>query len=329
MKKNLKWRPKLVSLMLLTVTGILSGLSQGRVNQLGVEATAPAITIENRQTPSHPFAYKLGAEEDVETVVKNNELISKKQQAALKEAREAERIAKENVEKLAQADKELDSQAQATTTLVENQQVAADEKASSEKKNVQPTQSSANSNPSSQTPQHKTKSSSGTKQEAVHKAPTKTAPPKQSPPAAKQESIGNNKIGINGTFKSYSNYGSANTDQLQSGIDSGLIVAGLTNFNGNDGQTTYFGGHNPGIMKFIANTISVGSTITITDGNGQAHHYKMIDKVDVDEYGEGMLTSIGKSAIDAYMYGTGTESILIQFCNTNNNLMSFWYGVKM
>ena len=89
--------------------------------------------------------------------------------------------------------------------------------------------------------------------------PAPTPKPKSAPKAEpKKPAIGSNKIGINGTYKSYSNYGRANTDKLQSSIDSGLIVAGLNNFNGTDGATTYFGGHNPGVMNFMASSIRIG-----------------------------------------------------------------------
>ena len=103
-------------------------------------------------------------------------------------------------------------------------------------------------------------SSSTNQQISETKAASKSAPrPAPNPKAEPNKpAIGSNKSGINGTYKSYSNYGRANTDKLQSSIDSGLIVAGLNNFNGTDGATTYFGGHNPGVMNFMALSFHIG-----------------------------------------------------------------------
>lgn len=47
-------------------------------------------------------------------------------------------------------------------------------------------------------------------------------------------------------------------------------------------------------MNFMANNIYNGAVVTITDSNGTPFQYQMIDKVDVDVYGEVVLQSIGR-----------------------------------
>lgn len=147
--------------------------------------------------------------------------------------------------------------------------------------------------------------------------------------AEAEKKIGANKIGIDGTFKQYISLGSStNTETVQASIDAGNIVSSLSTFNGNDGQTTYFGGHNPGPFAFLESAISIGSVVTITDSSGAPTKYKMVEKVDTDVEGQDVIQTTGQTAIDLYLNGSGTESILIQFCNTSGELMSYWYGIK-
>ena len=138
-------------------------------------------------------------------------------------------------------------------------------------------------------------------------------------------SLGANKIGINGVYKTYVNLGKSTTSTIQSSIDAGNITAALTKFNGTDNQTTYFGGHNPGVMSFMDANITKGSIVTVTDSNGTKHNYKMLDKVDTTVDGKEILPSIGLSALEVFNNGSGKESILIQFCNPDDT-MSYWYG---
>lgn len=140
--------------------------------------------------------------------------------------------------------------------------------------------------------------------------------------------IGVNMIGINGTFKPYVNLGQATTEQIQNSIDAGNIASALNVFSGTDNKTTYFAGHNPGVLAFMEPQMTIGSTLVITDSEGIAYSYKMTDKVDVDVNGKGVLKTLGREAIDVYSKGTNEESVLIQYCNTSNDLMSFWYGVR-
>ena len=86
-------------------------------------------------------------------------------------------------------------------------------------------------------------------------------------PALEPQVIGVNKIGINGIYRNYVSIGFADTETIQSVIDTGAITAALTYFSGMDGQSTYFGGHNPGVMNFMENNATIGSVITITDAN--------------------------------------------------------------
>lgn len=167
-------------------------------------------------------------------------------------------------------------------------------------------------------------------QEAKDKAKAESDALKEAEESTSEtETIGANKIGINGTYRGYTSLGSStNTETIQASIDAGNIVSSLSTFNGNDGQTTYFGGHNPGPFEFLENSISVGSTVTITDGSGKPFKYTMVEKVDTDNAGKEVIQYTGKSAIDLYLKGSGEESILIQFCNKDNSLMAYWYGVK-
>lgn len=313
---------------LLAIAGVVGIMSLYQVAGSEAQVTESNFLSDNGVKPGHPYAYKLGDAMDVESSINNYEQTTKKQSQiiqAQRDALEAEQlVAKKEAEEKVKVEQAA-LQAQEANLVSEeqnNKAVQATEKAESSNESVV--------NPSQSNAQPKAQAAAVASKKVIEPKPAAQPVAKVAPkPEPKQVSIGSNKIGINGNFKSYTNYGRASTDKLQSGIDAGLIVAGLNSFNGNDGATTYFGGHNPGIMNFMASSIRIGATITVTDSNGTAFNYKMIDKVDVDEYGEGMLKSIGVSAIDAYMYGTGSESILIQFCNTNNNLMSFWYGVKI
>lgn len=145
-----------------------------------------------------------------------------------------------------------------------------------------------------------------------------------------QAGLGPNQIGIDGNFMSYTSLGyTTDTAYIQNKIDTGLIVSSLSTFSGSDNQTTYFSGHNPGIMNFLASSIDINDTITVTDANGNATYYKMVEHVDSDLYGEAWINSANNSVINLYLEGSYTESIAIQFCNTNNDLVSVWYGIKI
>lgn len=177
-------------------------------------------------------------------------------------------------------------------------------------------------------------SSKGSSQTSTQSATTKKSTPAPKQPApkpapAKKPAIGPNKIGINGVYRSYMNYGAADITNVQRGIDKGYIVAALTYFNPGDGQTTYFGGHNPGVMNFMAANMHHGAIVTVTDSKGNPFRYKMVDHVNTDTSGSAVFESIGHAAVSVYAYGSNEESILIQFCNTNNSLMSLWYGVPV
>jgi hypothetical protein len=129
---------------------------------------------------------------------------------------------------------------------------------------------------------------------------------------------------------SYTSLGyTTDTAYIQNKIDTGLIVSSLSTFSGSDNQTTYFSGHNPGIMNFLASRLNLNDIITITDANGTSSSYKMVEHVDSDLYGEAWINSANNSVINVYLEGSYTESIAIQFCNTDNDLVSVWYGIKI
>ena len=324
MKKNHVSIIKRSIIGLLAILGILVIVSIHQVDGSGVEVQATEINrvAEAHEMPVHSYAYKLGDAMDIEGSINNYERMNDKQRQIIKAQRDAVEAAQLAAKKAAEEKVLAEESAKQQATEVSEEKNQEEVKTAQE--NQEAKQTAVKPAQSDSQPQAAAKVAPAPAQKS---APQPAPAPKPAP--APNPTIGSNKIGINGNYKSYTNYGRASTDKLQSGIDAGLIVGGLNSFNGNDGETTYFGGHNPGIMNFMAGSIRIGATITVTDSNGQEFNYKMIDKVDVDEYGEGVLKSIGVSAIDAYMYGTRSESILIQFCNTNNNLMSFWYGVKI
>lgn len=317
------------ALLILTIT---LGINFLTLDNDHADASSKDSIVETLNKPVHSMNYKIGDEEDIENTVQAFETTYARESNYVKKEidtiKAAERKEKEAAEKKAKAEKQAEETAANRTQESQNadQSTSQSTHTSSSSQGTASTTNTAQTQEASQPKAEQPKIQSAS---AQNPEPNTTTVQASEPKAAPAPSIGANKIGINGVYRNYSNYGNSTTERYQAGIDQGLIVAGITNFNGNDGQTTYFGGHNPGIMNFMANNIYNGAIVTVTDGSGQVFQYKMIDKVDVDEYGQGVLQTIGTSAINAYAYGTGSESILIHFCNTSNNLMSFWYGVQI
>ena len=135
-----------------------------------------------------------------------------------------------------------------------------------------------------------------------------------------------NTIGINGIFQSFLSLGSEkDLDVIQSYIDGGNIVTTISNFNPHDNQTTYFGGHNPGIMGFMSDYLAMGAVVTVVDGSGTPYCYQASDYAMVDVYGKSTLGTIGMSAIDLFVSGSFRESIAIQYCVSGSETMIMWY----
>lgn len=348
LEKNKRFIKKIVTSSLILFALIIGfSFNNDKVQGLVVQDEA---TSSIQPKPAHSFPYKLGMEDDIESSLLNSESLKKlayknraKELEAIKLAADQDRIeaikeAKELAEKLIVKKEKQIAENQAKEKQENLQETSQNVAQATQAKPASNNQQEVKSSQSSSQPAANTEAKPASTQQAAPAQQPASAPKPQAPapkpqqpapaPKPKAPQYASNQIGINGIFVPFTNYGRASTDQLQSGIDAGLIVAGFTHFNGNDGETTYFGGHNPGIMRFMENNIYIGATVTVTDANGTPHNYRMIDKVDVDPYGEGRLNTIGRSAIDVYTYGTSTESILVQFCNTSNNLMSFWYGVK-
>lgn len=152
----------------------------------------------------------------------------------------------------------------------------------------------------------------------------------QAPTPSNSVTTAANQIGINGYYNYYTSLGnSVNTDEVQRTIDQGALVSSLTSFNGSDGQTTYFSGHNPGIMAFMENNIYLGAIISVSDANNNVTNYQVVDHVETDVYGEGWLSYTNTSAVSLFNSGSYAESIAIQYCNTYNSLISVWYAVKI
>lgn len=136
-----------------------------------------------------------------------------------------------------------------------------------------------------------------------------------------------NTIGINGIFKSFTEVGNSTyTPNIQSHLNNGEIVASLTYYSSDDGQTTYFSGHNPGVFTYMYENIHIGAVITVVDRNGKATNYKAVEGVYVDKMGETYINSIGDTAINLYSYGSNRESIAIQYCLSGT--MIVWYCEK-
>lgn len=137
-----------------------------------------------------------------------------------------------------------------------------------------------------------------------------------------------NSIGVNGIYKPFHSLGAeTNLGVIQGAIDAGWIVTTISTFNPRDNQTTYFGGPNPGIMNFMEENIQTGAIVTVVDSNGTSYDYQAVDHAVVDQYGEAMLNTIGMRVIDLYSNGSNQESIAIQYCLSNSELMIMWYLV--
>ena len=280
----------------------------------------PLVASAEIQMPYIPTPNDLmsaeAAHEEMKTKILQAAITEAKEQARLVE--EAEKLAEEV--RLAEEEK-LAKEAQLTEEirLEEEARVATTTDAS-----ITNTETAVQT----QTPEQ-------TQTETQTETATTTAPPAQTttptpPPApAAPSAIGPNNIGIAGIYKSYVSYGYADTATLQAGIDKGQVVSGLTYFDAYDGQTTYFAGHNPGVMNWMSQHLYVGAIVTVTDSSGEAFQYKMIDYAITNVAGQDKLTSIGQSAVSVYAFGSSQESIAIQYCVTGDTDMIFWYGVKI
>ena len=288
-----------------------------------VDDYPPLTDVEER--PAHQMNYMLGLAEDVESSTESYNAQTKTAraviQAQIDERLEAERLKREEEERIDRERKEAEEKAR----FVEEARLEAGRLEEARLKAIEEEKAKAEAQARAEAEKPA--------QNAPAPAPKTPAPAPKTPtpnpaPAPAPQSIGANKIGVNGIYKTYVNYGAAYNDTIQGAIDKGQIAAALTVFNPSDNQTTYFGGHNPGIMNFMEKNIYKGATVTVTDSNGNPHHYKITDHFDTDTNGQSTFQTIGHSAVSVYNYGSNEESILIQFCNTANDLMSLWYGIK-
>ena len=137
-----------------------------------------------------------------------------------------------------------------------------------------------------------------------------------------------NSIGINGDYRQFYEVGyTSDTGHIQGIMDKGNLVACFSPFIPNDGELTYFVGHNPGIFTYMANSVYVGAVVSIVDDDGTIYNYKMIENVVTDTKAYTNINSIGKTVRDAYNYGTGQESIIMQYCIGESIMV--WYGVPI
>lgn len=82
-------------------------------------------------------------------------------------------------------------------------------------------------------------------------------------------------------------------------------------FNGEDGESSYILGHNPGTMANIS-TLKVGDSVFVTDKHGKTFEYVIVDFVNHEkwydfEYGSGDVS-------DYFYEGLEKEAVFIQFC---------------
>lgn len=163
----------------------------------------------------------------------------------------------------------------------------------------------------------------------VVKQPEPAPAPAPAPkPVVTQPAYKANQLIFAGTSSSYQHAGQYNPGGVQSIIDSGIVSSSVASFNPNDSQTTYFSGHNPGIMSAYYRNLQVGSIVSVTDSQGNITEYRMIEVVKTDTGGKAVFSSLGISAAQLYYMGSGQESIAIQYCVNGNTDMRVWYGVK-
>lgn len=103
-------------------------------------------------------------------------------------------------------------------------------------------------------------------------------------------------------------------------------------FNPYDGKCTYIDGHRHMVAyNMWANNFGVGEEIEVTDANGNAYKYKVVELKQehfLDNNGYIAATfSNGTGVLDAFNFGTPYESVIIQYCNdanTYNPLINFF-----
>lgn len=96
-------------------------------------------------------------------------------------------------------------------------------------------------------------------------------------------------------------------------------------FNGEDGESSYIMGHNPGTMANIS-TLKVGDSVFVTDKHGKTFEYVIVDFVNHKngynfEYGSG-------SVLDYFYEGLKKEAIFIQFCINSESHTFLGYPKK-
>lgn len=137
-----------------------------------------------------------------------------------------------------------------------------------------------------------------------------------------------NSIGFGGVYFPFLDMGPSTTANVQTVIDAGYVAASTTFFSPTDGNTTYFSGHNPGIFSYFAMDFEVGGVVTVIDDDGSEHLYTLVERVVMEDTKDvGVQNQFtGLSAGEIYTYGSGQESIAIQFCQ--GTTMYQWYAVK-
>lgn len=137
-----------------------------------------------------------------------------------------------------------------------------------------------------------------------------------------------NSIGYAGAYYPFLDMGPSITADVQKVIDAGYIAASTTFFSPIDGNTTYFSGHNPGVFSYFAMDFEIGGVVTIIDDDGREHYYTLVERVVMQDTKDVAVLNeyTGLSAGEIYTYGSGQESIAIQFCQ--GSTMYQWYAVK-
>lgn len=155
-------------------------------------------------------------------------------------------------------------------------------------------------------------------------SPTPVAPPVVVAPTTPA-----NHLMFAGSSSYYQFVGQYNPSEAQRVIDSGIISSSVVAFNPSDGQTTYFAGHNPGVMSAYYSNLQIGSIVSVSDSAGNIYQYQMTDVVATNTKGGAVFPTLGISAAHLYYMGSGQESIAIQYCVNGSSDMRVWYGVKI
>lgn len=96
-------------------------------------------------------------------------------------------------------------------------------------------------------------------------------------------------------------------------------------FNGEDGESSYIMGHNPGTMANLS-SLKVGDSVFVTDKHGKTFEYIIVDFVN---HKKGYDFEYGSGDVSDYFYeGLKKEAVFIQFCINHESHTFLGYPKK-